>query len=343
MQQAFAQVLGQTQPDLIHIQHLMGLPVGLVKRIRQAGLPFVITLHDYWWVCANAQLLTNYSGQLCAGPQAGFNCARCALARAGQPHAWPLAPPLAGVLTWRNYLLRRVLHAAGRLIAPTEFVRRWYAGHGAPAERLVLIPHGLDRPDLPPRPARRSSQPLRLVYIGGLTWQKGVHTLVKAFEGVGEWAELWIAGDETVDPAYVAMLKAQASPQVRFLGQLSRAEVWATLAQAGAVLVPSLWYETFSFIVSEAFAAGVPVLASRLGTLADRVSDGVDGLLVPPGDVSAWREAIHRLAQEPELLPRLQANVQPPRTLAAHAEEIERVYQAVLSRNESTDYTDTHR
>lgn len=330
MQQAFAEVLRQTQPDIIHLHHLMGLPVALVKRIREAGLPFVITLHDYWWVCANAQLLTNYSGQLCAGPQAGFNCARCALARAGRPHAWPLTPPLAGVLTWRNYLLRQVLRAAGRLIAPTEFVRRWYASHGAPADRLVVIPHGLDRPDLPPRPARQSSQPIRLAYIGGLAWQKGVHTVVEAFGEVGQGAELWIAGDETANPAYVAALKVQASPQVRFLGQLSRAEVWATLAQADAVLVPSLWYETFSFIVSEAFAAGLPVLASRLGSLADRVRHEVDGLLVTPGNVAAWREAIQRLTQEPDLLPRLRANLQPPLSLAAHAAEIERVYQAVL-------------
>ncbi|RME49863.1 MAG: glycosyltransferase [Caldilineae bacterium] len=172
-----------------------------------------------------------------------------------------------------------------------------------------------------------ASRPVRFVYIGGLAWQKGVHTLVEAFGGVRGNAELWIAGDESFDPAYVARLRAIAAPAVRFLGRLSRAAVWETLAQVDAVVVPTLLYETFSFIVSEAFAAGVPVIASRLGPLTDRVRDGVDGLLVPPGDVAAWRRAMQRLVDEPDLLSTLRAGIQPVETMDAHAAAIEEVYK----------------
>ncbi|HHN94056.1 MAG TPA: glycosyltransferase, partial [Anaerolineae bacterium] len=142
--------------------------------------------------------------------------------------------------------------------------------------------------------------------------------------------ELWLAGDETADPDYVARLKATAPPNVRFLGRLTRAQVWETLAQVDAVVVPTLWYETFSFIVSEAFAAGRPVLASRLGPLADRVRDGVDGLLLPPGDVAAWRAALSRLIAAPDALASLRAHVRPPTTLAEHIESLEAVYRRLV-------------
>jgi hypothetical protein len=82
------------------------MAVALLKAIKARAIPFVVTLHDYWWICANAQLLTNYNPQICAGPEAYVNCARCALARSGVPHLWPAIPPLSGLLSWRSRLLR---------------------------------------------------------------------------------------------------------------------------------------------------------------------------------------------------------------------------------------------
>ena len=326
---AFEHVLEETQPDLIHIQHMMGMPASLIHLIQQRKIPYLITLWDFWWICANAQLLTNYSHQLCDGPQAYLNCARCALARAGHPQLAPALPALAGWLGWRNYRLRRIMAAASRLVAPTEFVQSWYAEHGAPASNLIVVPPGLEVEPIP-RQRRQPDRPVRFVYIGGLSWQKGLHVLVEAFSQVVGAAELWIAGDESFDPIYVARLRERASPNVRFLGKLTREQVWQTLAQIDTVLVPALWYETFSFIVSEAFAAGVPVVASRLGPLADRVRNDLDGLLVPPGNVAAWQTALQRLVDEPDLLAHLQANVRPPVTLDEHLTRVESLYAQVV-------------
>lgn len=330
---AFERVLEETRPDLVHVQHLMGLPAALLRPIRRRGLPFVITLHDYWWVCPNAQLLTNYSQQVCDGPRAHLNCARCVLARAGRSRLWLAIPPLMGLLAWRVRLLRQALRTACRLIAPTKFVRDWCAVHSAPLESLMVIPHGIEY--AAPRSSRRREPggPVRFAYVGGLSWQKGVHIAVEAFGGVRGAGELWIAGDESFDPAYASRLRVQASSGVRFLGRLTREEVWETLAQVDAVVAPSLWYETFSLTVHEAFAAGVPVIASRLGALAEAVRDGVDGLLVPPGDVDAWRAALQRLVDKPDLLARLQANVRPPVTLEEHLDRLESLYAQLVDWN----------
>lgn len=329
MDRAFERALQETRPELIHVQHLMGLPVSLFYSVKRHAIPFVITFHDFWWVCANAQLLTNYSQRLCDGPRAYLNCAHCALARAGHPQLAPALPGLAGWLAWRNHGLRQVVKAARRLIAPTEFVRAWYAAHGAPTQNLIVVLLGMGAAPV----FRQIPKPggiVRFAYIGGLSWQKGVHVLVEAFRQVKGTAELWIAGDESFDPSYVARLRALALPNVRFLGKLAREQVWETLAQVDAVVVPAIWYETFSFIVSEAFFAGVPVVASRLGPLADRVRDGTDGLLVSPGDTVAWRTALQRLVDEPGLLAHLRAGVHPPVMIAEHAVQTESLYAQVI-------------
>jgi glycosyltransferase involved in cell wall biosynthesis len=326
----FERALAETEPDLVHVEHLMGLPVALVDVLRRRGIPYVITLWDFWWVCANAQLLTNYGQQVCDGPRAYLNCARCALARVDRPGLWPALPPLAGAMALRNRLLRRVMAGAGALIAPTPFVRRWYAAHGAPLDTLEVVEPGLEGTPEISSAEPRTEGPVRFAYIGGLSWQKGLHVLLEAFRGVDGAAELWIAGDESFDPAYVARLRAQAPPNVRFLGRLTREEVWRTLARVDVVTVPTLWYETFSFIISEAFMAGAPVVASGLGPLADRVRHGVDGVLVPPGDVPAWREALQRIVSDRDWLEHLRRQVPTPWTLDEHVDQMEALYAAAV-------------
>jgi len=327
----FARVLDEFEPEIVHVEQLMGQPTALIAGLQRRGIPFAITLWDFWWRCANAQLLTNYSQEVCPGPQPHYlNCGRCALARAGRPGLGLLAPLVAPLMAWRNARLLRVLRSAAALIAPTPFVEQWYAAHGAPRETLRTLLPGLEQPPaLPPR-QREPDGRVRFLYVGGLSFQKGIHTLAEAFAGVRGAGELYIAGDETFDPAYMQRVRQLATPQVRFLGRLARPEVWAALVDADVVVAPSLWYETFSFLVSEGFIAGKPVLASRLGPLADRVRDGVDGLLLPPGDVVAWRAAMQQLVDQPDELARLRANIEPPLSLEAHVAQLVALYARVV-------------
>ncbi len=182
--QAFDAVVDDFRPELVHIQHLMGLPVGIVGGLRRRGIPYVVTLHDYWWVCANAQLITNYDRRPCAGPRAYFNCARCAAARAGGGLAGPAVPVLAAVMAVRARLVWDVLMGAGVIVAPSEFIRRWYVQWGLPGERVELLPHGFEAVGGRPAGPEAARWRLRVAYIGGLAWAKGVHVLVEAFRGL---------------------------------------------------------------------------------------------------------------------------------------------------------------
>lgn len=328
---AFAAALDQTQPDLVHVQHLMGLPTQIIDLLRSRNLPYLVTLHDYWWVCANANLLTNYSQASCTGPQGYVNCTRCLVARAGRPLLWAGAPAIVGGLAWRVQRLRSVLASAAHLLTPSDFVRRWHAAHGIPGKRIQVLGLGVERPpaDFTP-PQRVQNGVIRLLYLGGIAPLKGVHVIIEALREVRGDVELWVAGDLTADPQYVQQLPALSTPQVRFLGRLGRRQVWETLAQVDALLTPSLWHETYCLTAREAQVAGVPVLASPMGALSEAVTHEVNGLLIAPGDVAAWRAAIQRCVDEPGLLARWRAQITPPPTIQEHVDELEMVYQCVM-------------
>jgi glycosyltransferase involved in cell wall biosynthesis len=329
---AFARFLDLEQPDIIHVQHLIGHPVAIIDLLAERSIPFALTLHDYWYICANAQLLTNYANSICQGPRWWLNCARCAFARINMSSADIISPVLAPPLGLRNRLLRKALVGARRLIAPTAFVRDIYVEHGVPVNKVAVISHGIDTPDGPLPRREPQINELSVAYIGGLSWQKGVHVLVEAFNSIPvEGTRLTIWGDLSAFPEYVKQLqKASTHPGIIFAGRLPRKDLWSTLADTDVVIVPSLWYETASLVVQEAFAAGVPVVASKIGALIERVSDGVDGLLVSPGEVPALAEVLSRLWANPELLRQLSDGIQPVRTISQHAEEIENLYLDVL-------------
>lgn len=327
---AFEQVLATVRPDIVHLQHLLGLPAGLVGRIQRAGVPFVVTLHDYWWLCANAQLLTNDTETICEGPAAWINCGRCALARAGQ--STHLAPALAPLFAYRHHRLRPILAAARALIVPTPFTRDLYVRlMGLETSSIRVIPYGIPVPaDTPPAPAPRDSAALRVVYVGGIARQKGVHVLLEAVRGLRAPLSLTLYGDLAAFPDYAAELRGLADERVTFAGRLPNERLLAALAGADGVVVPSIWYETAAMVIQEAFAAGVPVIASDLGALHDRVRHEEDGLLVPPNDPLALRAVLQRLLDEPALLPRLRVGIRPVDRIETQARAVEALYQEIV-------------
>jgi glycosyltransferase involved in cell wall biosynthesis len=158
-----------------------------------------------------------------------------------------------------------------------------------------------------------------------------LHIVIDAFNEISGSAELIIAGDETKFPDYVRDLQRRAAhPDIHFAGRLNRSEVWQTLVNSDVVVVPSLWFETFSMLTHEAFAVGKPVIASAHGALEEAIRHNVDGLLIPPGDVSAWHAAMQRLVDNPDLLARLQTNVRPPITLEEHVDQVEALYTQLV-------------
>lgn len=332
IERSFERFLDAFQPDVVHFQHLMLLSFRLIAQTKRRGLPCLLTLHDYWFICSNSQLIWP-NAEICHGKALGLNCVRCAIARIDKLWVRVGRPLIAPVFQLRDALVRRAALRTDQLVAPSRFLAQRHARDGFPTDHLVFLRHGLDvdrirRSMRGPRDCEDGDR-LRVTYLGSLAWQKGVHVLVEAFRDLPvERAVLRVFGSEQAFPRYAASLRARANPgNTFFQGSVPNDQVGRVLAETDVLAVPSLWYENSPVVIQEARAAGVPVIAADQGALTEWVREGVDGILVAPGDVLAWRETLHRLLRQPARLSALRANAPQPMTMEDHAEAVVALYR----------------
>jgi phosphatidylinositol alpha-mannosyltransferase len=195
---------------------------------------------------------------------------------------------------------RRMFNRLSARIAVSEAAawtgRRWFGGES------TIIPNGVDvhaAPGAPPPPGAD----LKILFVGRPEERKGLPILLTAFNALVEHVpcRLTVIGAERED-----VLRYVADPDLlRFMdirGRVSGESLWAELHRADVLCAPSLSGESFGMVLTEAFAAGTPVIASAIAGYSDVVSDGVDGLLVPPGDPQRLAEELQRVHHEPQRL-----------------------------------------
>ncbi|MFC2023351.1 glycosyltransferase family 4 protein [Chloroflexota bacterium] len=335
IESSFAQFVEEFQPDLIHFQHVMALSARLLDLAVQAGVPALLTLHDYWFICGNSQLIWP-DGQTCRGKAWGMNCVRCAAAARFPSRLVPwLRPFLAPLFLYRDRVVSQAAERASLLISPSRFLIQQYVAAGLPAERLVFLENGLPVDHIRKVAREPADGPLRVAFLGSLAWQKGVHVLAEAFgqlpEGV---ARLRIWGDPDVFPEYGERLRGLAQrSDAELMGRVANEQIGDMLADTDVLVVPSLWYENSPMVIQEARAAGVPVVVSGHGALAEKVQNGVDGLHFPPGDAGSLCGTLQRLAAEADLLPRLRGALPAPMGINEHVRKVEELYGNVLRRS----------
>jgi glycosyltransferase involved in cell wall biosynthesis len=268
--------------DVVHVHNLFpNLSPAVLRAARAGGAAVVMTLHNYRLVCLPADLLRD--GRVCEAcvgrmPWRGvaYRCYRDSVLASAT---------LAGSLALHRGI--RSFEAVDRFLAVSQFVKAKHVEAGIPAREILVKPNFA-------WPVERRDGPGEVfLYLGRLAPEKGVRTLLRAW-ALGSPGKLLVVGDGPE----AAELRRTAPPGVEFLGQVPGEEVPPLLARARALLVPSRWYEAAPRGIVEAFAAGVPVIASGIGALREIVEDGVSGMLVPVDDASAWSSTAARLMDD---------------------------------------------
>ncbi|MBI4301399.1 MAG: glycosyltransferase family 4 protein [Chloroflexi bacterium] len=327
----FIELLEQYQPEVIHFHHLVGLSAALPSLAYRQKIPHLLTLHDYWFLCPNTQLLRP-RGQLCKSNLAGLGCVQCAAA-GGRPYLLPLAPLFAPLFLGRQYRLRRVLENMDIILAPSQFLKDTFERHDLAKGKIIVSTLGINKKALASQNRLEEKKRLRLGYIGAVAWAKGVEVLLRALRELdSNQVELYVYGDPHLYPSYWRRLQAYQLPNAYFMGKAQRDELGAVLSQLDCLVVPSRWYENSPVVVEEALAAGVPVIASRLGALEEKVSDGRDGLLFEAGNPQDLAQKIGWLLADRGLLHRLKQNLREVKSIEANAQELQEIYSRLASR-----------
>jgi len=129
------------------------------------------------------------------------------------------------------------------------------------------------------------------------------------------------------------MQLAEGDTRIRFLDSVPNDKIIGILKQYHALVVPSQWLETGPLVVLEAFAAGIPVIGSRLGGISELVTDGVDGILVDADSGKGWNESLRILIDQPGVLRQLRAGVKPPRSVASVAQDMIEIYRELRGKD----------
>jgi len=268
-------LLAENKPELVHFHNTFPLisPAAYVT-CREAGIPVVQTLHNYRLICPNGLLFRD--GHPCEDCVSRVAAAWPGVLHACYRNSRPQSAVVAAMLAVHR-LRRTWSRDVSLYIALTDFARNKFIAGGLPAAKIVVKPNFVT-PDPGAAPAEKAC----FLFVGRLSEEKGIRTLLRAWARWDSRIPLRIVGSGPLEG--LVRSAAGASDRIRYLGQLERAAVFQQMRSAHALVFPSQWYEALPVTLLEAFACGLPVIAADLGAAREIVRHGQTGLLFPAGD-----------------------------------------------------------
>ncbi len=272
--QTVKQRLKKQPHDIVHVQNFFPLiSPSVYYAAKSQGVPVVQTLRNYRLLCPNGLFFRN-----------GSVCEDCLGKAVPLPGVWHgcyresrMASGAVATMLTVHRTMRTWIEMVDVYIALTEFARQKFIQSGFPAEKIVVKPNFV-HPDPKPGEGRGGYA----LYVGRLSVEKGLDTLLSAWERLGKQLPLKIVGDGPLTDQVVEASKKLGC--VEWLGRKPMQEVYDLMGEATFVVFPSKWYETFGRVAVEAFAKGTPVIAANIGAIAELIEHRRTGLHFRPGD-----------------------------------------------------------
>ncbi|MBZ6075162.1 glycosyltransferase family 4 protein [Microvirga puerhi] len=333
----FMRVVLDLKPDVIHFHHFIGLGLECLYAVRKA-LPdavIVVTFHEFLSICHHhGQMVKTRNNNLCrqASPA---DCNAC----------FPDISP-ARFLRRENFV-RGLLELADHFVSPSHFLVDRYVDWGLDRSRFTVIENGLDIAEpAPPRVLAPGTRRARFAYFGQITSFKGVDVLLDAVARIpeavwGDDAQLMIFGGnlERQPEAYqqkIGKLIEQAGPRARFYGAYQNVEMPRLMQSIDWTIIPSIWWENSPIVIQESFFHGRPMICSNIGGMAEKITDGVNGLHFRAGSSEDLIDRMTEALTKPDLWDQLRTGIQKPIDYRMSAQKHLDLYYTIATNRDVT-------
>jgi glycosyltransferase involved in cell wall biosynthesis len=321
-------LLRQTRPDVVHIHNTFPLiSPSVYWACRKEQVPVVQTLHNYRLFCPGANFFR--AGKVCEDCIDGnfWKGVQHGCYRNSRAETAPVA-----LMLYVHHARKTWHRMVDRYIVLTGFARSRFVQAGLPPEKIVIKPNCVD-----PDPGAKTEEGSYALCVGRVSDEKGVSTLMKAWQQLPRTCTLRVVGDGPARAQLQAQAAADGLSNIAFLGQQPRERVIEAMKGARFVVFPSELYENLPLTIIEAFACGTPVLASRLGAMSEIVEEGRTGLFFRAGDASDLARVAAQVWNRPEQLRILgkqaRREYEDKYTAAANVRQLTEIYRGVIARS----------
>ncbi len=323
----FEQLVIATRPDIIHLhifQHQ--LSPSILDVIKKYNLPTVYTAHDLKMLCLNYKMM--HHGKICEECK-GQKYYRCAVNKCVKES---FAKSCINVAEGYIHKWRHSYDVIDKIITPSAFYKKKFEEFGIPSKRVVHIPNFLDTEK--PEVNKTDDCEEYYLYFGRLSEEKGVLTLLRAFQGIN--AKLYIVGTGPIKSDIEEYILAESIKNVKVLGFMSGQPLKDIVGNAKAVILPSEWYENGPYSAIEALQMGRPIIGADIAGIPELV-DG-NGYLFKSGSPGDLKEQIEKMEGLTEAeYQKLKSNSYKlflnSYTKETHYKELEKIYLSVLNNN----------
>ena len=238
----------------------------------------------------------------------------------------------------RNKYMQNLLNDIDILISPSRFLRDQYVKFGVPSKNIIVSDYGMDT-DSVTKIKRRSSGKISFGFLGTFMPSKGLHVLVEAFKNIpSQKAVLKIYGyaPNQYHYDYLQLIKSKidGKENIELMGRYSVSQIPTILRSIDVLVIPSIWWENSPLTIHEAFMAGIPVITSNIGGMAELVSDGINGLHFAVEDDQDLYQKLATFIEKPELVESMSINTPAIKSISANVKELIEIYRGLL--NQST-------
>lgn len=347
--QRFAGLLEQVQPDIVHVGHLNHLSTSLLEQAHCRRIPIVFTLHDYWLMCPRGQFMQRQGFHqdslwaVCGGQEDRKCATQCySGCLSGAADEWE-----SDINYWQNWVGRRMQHVRKMVnlvdyfIAPARYLReRFVSDFGLPENKIVYLDYGFDLKRLSGL-KKRSEEFFTFGYIGTHIPAKGIQHLILAFGLLPGKCLLRIWGRANQNTSalkeIVKKLPLDIQKNIEWMGEYQNQNILEDVFnRVDCIAVPSIWVENSPLVIHEALQMRVPVITANVGGMAEYIKHEVNGLLFEHRSIESLATQMRRLLDDPALVSSLgnkgylQSKDGNIPDMPTHLIEIEKIYQNLL-------------